>query len=298
MITLPGDVLSQYERFSLYNSPYVAHDRGCAIDLYPEAGPDRATSAPSPVAGEVLDTRTVRAPPQEYAVPDDHLIVIAVDPEASGLDASEGTVARTLHVDPSVAPGDRVAVGDSLGTLVRAGFFAPWVDNHVHLGFRGPDANAYRASGSLPVDVGVDVDPLAWDGTGTVRATGETYAVLDSPAHPAPGERFVGVAAGEGGALDGGLVHYEGGGVHGAPTADRRVGVSLLGRRVGRATGRDVTWDPIAVCADGERITGLSLFCARDAGFGAKLICPDREFEPGDSVTVDLRPTDDPTVLG
>ena len=87
-VSLSANILSRYERFSLYNSPYVAHDRGCAIDLYPEAGPDRATSAPSPVAGEVLDTRTVRAPPQEYAVPDDHLIVIAVDPEASGLDAS------------------------------------------------------------------------------------------------------------------------------------------------------------------------------------------------------------------
>jgi hypothetical protein len=298
MVTLPGDALDRYERFSVYNSPYVSHDRGCAIDLYPEAGPGRARRAPSPVAGEVVDTRAVRAPPKEYAVEDDYLTLIAVDPAASDLDVPDGTVARTLHVEPSVAPGDRVAVGDSLGTLVRAGFFAPWVDNHVHLGFRAPDANAYRASGSLPLDVSVDVEPLPWDGTGTVRAVGDTYAVLDAPAHPAPGRRFAGIAADGGGVLDGGLVHYEGGGVHGADGDGAGRAVSLLGRRVGRAEGRDVAWAPIAVYADGRRITGLSLFCARDAGFGAKLICPDRSFERGDRVTVDLRPTDEPTELG
>ena len=143
MPTLPAATLGRYQRFSLYNSPYAAHDRGCAIDLYPEAGPTRAMDAPSPVAGEVLDTRTVRAPPKEYAVEHDHLVLVAVDADGGGPDVPPGTVARMLHVEPSVEAGDRVEVGDSLGTLVRAGFFAPWVDNHIHLGFRGPDANPY-----------------------------------------------------------------------------------------------------------------------------------------------------------
>ncbi|WP_204265583.1 hypothetical protein, partial [Enterobacter hormaechei] len=53
----------------------------------------------------------------------------------------------------ALAMGSVVAVGDDLGALVRAGFFAPWVPYHIHLGFRDPDANPYRASGSLPVDV-------------------------------------------------------------------------------------------------------------------------------------------------
>ena len=317
MPTLPAGVLERYDRFSLYNSPYAAHDRGCAIDLYPEASPGtqrgstdpatppggdrregrprRATSAPSPVAGDVLDTRTVRGPPKDYAVEHDFLILLEVDAAASALDVPEGTVARTLHVEPSVAAGDRIEVGDSLGTLVRAGFFAPWVGNHIHLGFRAPDANAYRASGSLPIDVAATVEPLAWDGRGTVREVGETYVVLDSPAHPAPGERFVGIAAdGARGVLDGGLVHYDGGGLLGGGDGP----VSLLDRRIGVAEGRTVTWDPVAVFANGERATGLSLFCARDAEFGAKVIAPDHGFEEGDDVTVTLAATDDPIVLG
>jgi hypothetical protein len=291
-VTLPESVLERYPRLSQYNSPYVAHDAGCAVDLYPEAGPRRATSAPSPVAGEVLDTRSVRAPPKPYAAEQDHLILVELD-EDGPVDAPAGTVARLLHVDPSVAAGDHVAVGDSLGTLVRAGFFAPWVDNHIHLGFRAPDTNPYRASGS--VAIGLDCDPLglAWDGTGRVRVAGETSVVLDAPAHPSPG-RFAGVASAEGWVLDGGLVHYEGGGAHGSTGGP----VTLLGREVGVAEDRTVAWNDLAVFANGERVTGLSLFLARDEGFGAKVICPDHAFAVGDEIRVTLEPTDDPTVLG
>ncbi|WP_433625968.1 hypothetical protein [Halomicrococcus sp. NG-SE-24] len=286
MVTLPADALAPFPRFSLYNSPYVSHDEGCAIDLYPggEAadadGGSRAKAAPSPVAGEVVATRTVDAPSKPYAVERDHLIVVDTGDH----------LARVLHVDPEVAPGDEVRVGDSLGELVRSGFFAPWVGNHVHLGFRERDADPLRASGSLPVDVAVDVDPVTWDGTGRVVSRGETYVVLDAPGHPAPGERFAGIAGTPGGAdatnggrgvLDGGLPHYEGGGL--LPSGDGPV--SLAGRRVGTANGRTVAWDDVEVRTNGTAITGVSLFVSREA-FGAKLVCPDHEFAPGERVEV------------
>ena len=305
-VTLPEETISRYRRFSLYNSPFDAHDRGRAIDLYPAAG---ETVAPSPVAGEVVDTRTVRAPPKPYAAEHDHLIVI-----------DQGDrIARILHVDPGVKPGERVAVGDPLGELVRAGFFAPWVPNHIHLGFRPADANPYRAAGSLRVEPAVGVEPLAWDGTGRVVERGETFVVLDEPAHPAPGERFVGMAAGgiDGddrplGVLDGGFPHYEGGGLlsadagAGHPSADAGStavpsgadagstaasesgrAVTLAGSAIGVATGRHVTWDGVTVLANGEPITGIALFAARD-DFGAKLICPDRSFDVGERVRVEI----------
>jgi hypothetical protein len=289
MPVLSAEVLFQYRRFSLYNSPYVAHEHGRAIDLYPDAGLGPASdgepsTAPSPVAGEVLDIRTVRAPPKSYAAENDHLILVDTGEHA----------ARILHVKPAVEPGDAIDIGESLGTLVRAGFFAPWVDNHVHFEFRASDANPYRASGSLPLAVDVPLTGLDWDGSGKVVETGETYAVLDSPTHPAPGERFVGIAAEEGPVLDGGLVHYAGGGALGTGAGP----VSLLSRRVGRAAGRDVEWNPLEIRANGEPITGLSLFCAREAEFGAKLICPDHEFVPSERVRVELRPSDDPVQLG
>ncbi|MDL5362098.1 hypothetical protein [Halalkalicoccus sp. NIPERK01] len=271
-VTLPGALLARYPRFSLYNSPYPAHDRGRAIDLYPSEG------APSPVAGEVLDVRTVRAPPKPYSPEHDHLILV---------DCGE-YVARILHVDPAVSPGDDVEIGDPLGTTIRAGFFAPWVDDHIHLGFRAPDANPYRASGSAPVELDCDVTPVAWDGTGRVNAVGETFVVLDSPAHPEPGERFAGIADDTGGtALDGGLPHYAGGGAFAGASGP----LSVLGERVGTATGHDVEWDPIEVCANGEPITGISLFAGRET-LGAKLVRPGHDFAIGERIEVSIRPVD------
>jgi hypothetical protein len=44
-------------------------------------------------------------------------------------------------------------------------------------------------------------------------------------------------------------------------------------------------------------VTGLSLFAARDAEFGAKLVCPGHRFAVGDGIRVELAPTDDPVRL-
>jgi len=292
-VTLSADVLSQYQRVTLYNSPFAAHDRGCAVDLYPgdsdgdtrHPNPEDGESipAPSPVAGEVVETRTVTAPSQPYAADEDHLILV---------DTGE-RVARILHVDPAVTPGDRVAVGDPLGTLVRAGFFAPWVANHLHLGFREYGANHHRATGSLPLelDPALDVTALDWDGTGTVVATGETYVVLDSPTHPAPGEQFVGVAATDRagaplGVLDGGLPHYEYGGVL---RAGETVGaVHLLGERLGTLDGRTVRWDESAILANGDPVTGLAFALGRDSA-GVKLVGEGLDLPVGTDVTVEIR---------
>jgi len=315
-VTLPAALLAPYERFTLYNSPYPAHDRGCAVDLYPAAAiaahPGGRTPAPSPVAGEVLDTRSVAAPSRPYAADRDHLVLVDVERPAP----VAGLVARLLHVEPSVAPGDRVDVGDAVGTLVRSGYFAPWVPDHVHLGFREPGADPYRAAGSLRLEPGVDVEPLAWDGTGEVVASDDSYAVLDSPAHPAPGDRWVGVGAAVGAGatvgsgasagadagadadpatavLDGGLPHYAGGGLLGADAPDGPV--SLAGHRVGVAAGRDAAWDDVAVRANGRPVTGLSLFCARDAGFGAKLVGEGLDLAVGERVAVSIVPAGEGT---
>jgi len=290
-VRLPTAALAPYPRFSLYNSPYAAHDAGCAVDLYPGDG-----RAYSPVSGEVVGTKTVRAPPKPYAPEHDHLVVIACDDDSPGNTA--GLLVRCMHVDPDVTVGDHVAVGDDLGPLVRAGFFAPWVNRHLHVGFRPPDADPYRATGSLRLALGVDTRPLDWDGIGTVVETGDTYALLDAPTHPDPGTVYAGIggvgSGGRRGVLDGGLRHYDGGGFLGGPDGE----VSLLGTTVGVATDRTVAWRDLGVFADGRPITGLSLFCARDDGFGAKLICPETDIAVGESVTVSLQPVDDPTVLG
>lgn len=278
VVTLPADVCHQYYRFSLYNSPFVAHDEGHAIDLYPEGD-----VVPSPVAGEVVETKRVRAPPKVYAAEHDWLVLV---------DTGEA-VARMLHVEPNVTAGEQVVVGDPLGESVRAGFFAPWVPDHLHLEYRDPAANPYRAAGSKRLELGVDVEPLAWDGTGTVVETGGTWARLDSPAHPAPGERFVGLAndgsAGTArpGVVDGGLPHYDGGGLLGSDSSGNggETAIRVAGRGVGVARGRTVAWDDVTVLANGDPITGLALFCGRDR-FGVKLVGEGVDFEEGEDVVV------------
>ncbi|MDZ7849456.1 MAG: hypothetical protein U5K70_01115 [Halodesulfurarchaeum sp.] len=272
MVSLGSAALDPFPRVARYNSPYRAHRDGRAIDLYP--GTERA---PSPVAGRVVETRTTNAPSRIYAAEHDHLIVVDTGSE----------LARILHVDPVLEAGETVELGETLGTLVRSGYFAPWVDNHVHLGFREYGTDPIRASGSLPVGLDVPIGGVAWDGTGRVRAVGDTYAILDSPTHPAPGERFVGIADDSGRmVLDGGIPHYETGGLHsmggdagGGPTV-------LLGTEIATGSGT-VEWADVTVRANGEAITGLSFILGRE-DTSAKLICPDVDFSVDESVTVEL----------
>ncbi len=282
-VTLDAAALAPFRRVSLYNSPYVAHDDGSAVDCYPPAD---AETVPSPVAGKVLDTRTVRAPPQPYAEPEDHLVLV-----------DTGThVARLMHVEPNVAEGETVERGDPLGRPVRAGFFAPWVPNHLHLEFRDGDADPYRATGSRRLALDVEVTPLAWDGTGTVVETGDTWARLDAPTHPDPGGGFAGLAVavgaeGEGerrAVLDGGLPHYENGGLLG-PGADAggAGSVRLAGQRVGTASGRDVAWDEVAVRANGRPVRGVACYADR-ADPGVKLVGRDIDLGVGEPVQVEF----------
>jgi hypothetical protein len=305
-VTLPADVVERYEKFSRFNSPYPAHRRGRAVDLYPGDGVGR-----SPVAGVVREVRTVGCPDRPYAAAEDHLIVVDLADEwCARAGAPSGTVARILHVIPEVEPGDRVAVGDALGPTTRSGFFGQWVDDHVHLGFRPPDADPLRASGSLPVAADLPVEPVAWDGTGAVVERGPTHVVLDGPRRAATvGDRsFATLASDEGIPLDGGVTHYAGGGTFRAtdgPPVTNGATLSLFGTEIGtvRASDADagapgIEWASVDVLANGERATGLSLFAARGEGFGVKVVCPDREFAIGESVTLDIVPSDDPIRLG
>ncbi|ELZ51198.1 hypothetical protein C465_04484 [Halorubrum distributum JCM 9100] len=303
-VTLPADVVERYEKFSRFNSPYPAHDHGRAVDLYPGAGVGR-----SPVAGVVREVRTVGCPDRPYAAAEDHLIVVDLADEwCARAGAPSGTVARVLHVIPEVDPGDRVAVGDALGPTTRSGFFGQWVDDHVHLGFRPPDANPLRASGSLPVAADLHAEPVAWGGTGAVVERGPTHVVLDGPRRSGSGPAFAALASDEGVPLDGGLTHYAGGGTFrgkvGSTVPDGTT-LSLFGTEIGSLRAGDadagapgVEWAPVDVLANGERVTGLSLFAARGDRFGVKVVCPDREFEIGESVTLDVVASDDPIRLG
>lgn len=289
-VHLEPSILEGYNRLSLYNSPYPAHENGCAVDCYPD---DDDRLARSPVAGTVLETTTVRAPAQPYAPPNDHVIVLECLDQGVDVPVRRGIETpvhcRILHVDPTVEPGDRIERGDVLGTLIRSGFFSPWVDRHLHVGFRPADCNPIRATGSLRLEAAISVTPLAWNGRGTVIDRGRTSATLEIPeanAERATASEWTGIGADSGGVLDGGLAHYDGGGLIGGSDGP----VRLLGSQVGTATDRTVRWDDLnlTVTVDGTPITGLSLFCHHGKA-SVKLIWPDHPLCVGDSVRVRIR---------
>ncbi len=280
MLTIPRETLWQYDLVTRFNSPYVAHDRGHAVDLYPPT-----TAAPSPVSGTVIGTRTVDAPPQPYATDSDHLILIKTESPRYQLADGDQAIARVMHVSPEVTAGERVTAGQTIGQTIRSGFFAPWVDDHLHVGFRKPETNLMRATGSLPLELAIDVQPLAWNGTGTVVETGATYAVLDTPHHPAPGDRFAAIGTDtQCVALDGGIPHFERGGAFG----EHPPAVTMLGAELEFDADGTVPWETAQVIANGAPILGLSLFAARTDRVGARLICPDREFAIGEQVTLQI----------
>jgi hypothetical protein len=107
--------------------------------------------------------------------------------------------------------------------------------------------------------------------------------MLDAPDHPTPGEGFAGIASG-GGVLDGGFPHYDGGGLLGAGTR-----AELAGTRVGSVSGRDVAWRDCRVLANGEPVTGVALFLARDR-LGVKLVGERVALREGETVTVAVEP--------
>lgn len=268
MVEVSADVLFMYRYFSLYNSPYPAHREGCAIDLYPAL-----LSAPSPVAGKVKMIRRVRTPKRPYAEPFDYLIVIDTG----------ARYARILHVDPTVREGDEVREGMSLGRVVRSGFFAPWVENHIHLGYRSYDADPVRATGSEPIGVSVPIREVIWDGSGQVITRGDSFVILEGPGHPCPGEAFAGIS-GENGVLDGGFPHYSGGGIHGETTGT----VTLLGEQIGTLGEHAVTWDNVRVVVDGHAVTGISFVVHRDT-VRVKLVSRNEiPIHVGEEVTVQI----------
>ncbi len=291
MIRLPSRYLAPFEAFTCYNSPYAAHDAACAIDLY-LAG----HRAISPVAGEVVAIHRIRAPRRPYAREFDYVVAIDTDggqDPIRDIASGEAMIARILHLDPTVDVGEVVSVGQQLGTLVRAGFFAPWVGNHLHVGFRGRGDDLLRAGGSRRLALDVEVAPIHWDGHGAVVAAGRTYLEIEPPASETDGDAWVGLASDEGWILDGGLPHYPHGGLVDRLTDGRRTAgpsetVHLLGSPVGTASGSTIDWADVTVRVNGKEATGISLFCARSERYRIKIVFSDHNFAVGDEVTVSI----------
>jgi len=114
--------------YSFYNSPYISHKLGSAIDVY---YPEKALFPLE--EGKVKEIKKIKA---------DFLIIIEI---------SDELCLKVLHVKPEVDIGDKLYLGDEFGELISSGFFMRWSDRHAHFELRHCN-DRYRAKGGLPIE--------------------------------------------------------------------------------------------------------------------------------------------------
>lgn len=196
-------------RFSFFNSPFYAHHHFAGVDIYPSHHVWHGADACSPVSGEVVGIKPVshfaskffKCSRRDYVI----LVRSFENPDM---------VIKLLHVEPSVVVGDRIKVGDKLGTYLRSGFFDSWTDPHVHAEVRN-SYDAVRARGGCRIH---RILPLRGDAepmqslVGVVVKRRQEYMLVALEESP-----FHGITVsveGETAILEGGIPHYGYFGVH------------------------------------------------------------------------------------
>ncbi|MFX0002147.1 MAG: hypothetical protein ACFE9C_03665 [Candidatus Hodarchaeota archaeon] len=132
--------IPQTSHFSIGTSPYYAHQHGLAIDIYPNLTLENYEVS-SPISGKVVMIKTLKAPKAKFpeGVNYDSLILISNS-------SNSKILWKMMHVSPNVDVGDKINIGDPLGTTIRNGYFAYWSSPHIHLELR-PSNDAIRAQG-------------------------------------------------------------------------------------------------------------------------------------------------------
>jgi len=212
-------------RLSLFNSPYPAHRLFAGVDVYPNRG--FGELAPSPVLGEVIETRQVRCSHAKDFVSSnrDHVILLR------SLENPDRWV-KVLHVEPTVEVGDVIEVGANLGRLLRSGFFDFWTDPHLHVEVREP-SDPIRARGGFKFErvAKIGESTPAEDLSGHVVECRSEYSLVALE----KGFKY-GVPAdveGQPGLLDAGIPHYGWIGLHLERVPQVGGVVRLSGRKIG-----------------------------------------------------------------
>ncbi len=132
-------------RYAFYNSPYPSHKENASVDIYPDDG--FGGEAQSPVDGEIVLIRRVKAPAGHGFVASDHDTVMLI----KNSDNPE-TVTKLLHIDPLLDVGVKVSVGEPVGTTLRSGYYGWGTSPHIHVDVRSPD-DPIRARGGYSLNM-------------------------------------------------------------------------------------------------------------------------------------------------
>jgi hypothetical protein len=113
--------------FSYFNSPYIGHTLGTAVDIYP-SDQEWGGPVPSPVTGKVVRIRKIRMGAAKAFPTADHDFGIAIQP-----DGADTKIVRIMHCEPAIQVGERIDAEDMLGTLIRSRYFNYWTGPHYHV---------------------------------------------------------------------------------------------------------------------------------------------------------------------
>ena len=238
-------------RYAFYNSPYPAHLLSTGVDVYPGVGFGEV--AGSPVGGEVVQIRKVKAP-RGRTFKDHGYDVVTV------IRSSENPerVIKVLHIEPVVECGYVLEPGQDLGALIRSGYYGYSTAPHIHVEVR-PPSDPLRVRGGSRLRRLIDMgspEPLE-ELRGVVARSKPEYAVVKLE-----GALTHGVPCTVGGApgfLDGGIPYYGWLGVHMGSVAPRGDLVELCGKPIAEVRSRmgDVC---IAACTDFSfRVDGVPI---------------------------------------
>jgi hypothetical protein len=240
-------------RYSFFNSPYPAHKIKTGIDIYPVLS--FGDIAGSPIEGEVIFIRKVKVPRGRGFKDSGFDTAILLKPEKNPM-----VVAKILHLDPCVEIGDKLSLGDDLGSLLRSGYYGWGTSPHIHLEIR-PEKDPIRARGgyilkNLHLKAGNVQDRLI----GKVIHQQPEYSLIEIY------DSYTGLIAQLGkekGVLDGGIPYYGWLGVHMNRPGPGKI--TLMGKIIGD-THTVMEEASIGYCRElrfsikEKKILGLSLY--------------------------------------
>ncbi len=247
--------------YSFFNSPYVGHRAGTAVDVY---YPD---SALYPLEeGRVMDIKKVN-PPRHIPADEDYLMVIKY----------ESACLKILHVKPEVSVGEQVSLGDALGEQILSGFFRPWSDRHAHFELRNCN-DAYRARGAYPLLPRIlKRVPVLAGNLLRITEQKEHYVWAEPVRRGAPGMTPMGEV---GAWIEGGLPYYGYGAIYGKDVANI-LGHEIRGKIIYPRVY--IFSSPPKFLVDGHPIRGLGMFCNQE-----KIKILDTRFHEGEEVQITI----------
>ncbi|MFW9976019.1 MAG: hypothetical protein ACFFDQ_12180 [Candidatus Thorarchaeota archaeon] len=256
--------------FSYFNSPYIGHDLGSAIDIYPrhqEWNGDVLT----PVAGKIVRIRKIKMGQPKKFPTYDYDYGIGILP-----DESQSDIVRIMHCEPIVSEGESVNIGDCIGKAIRSRFFNYWTGPHYHVEIM-PLKSFSRSSKSYPLELEYKVESKAIQSFNDnieflVKFVNDDHVIgyADNLGYSSIGD-LIGLPAIDTekqitGILDGGFSHYKIGGVIGTenfkPGTQVHLGDSSIGTVSYTKSGASLFRRGPSIIAflDETEIRGISCF--------------------------------------